>query len=826
MQTLLQDLRYALRQVWKSPGFTSIAAVTLALGIGANTAIFSVVNAVLLRPVPYPDSDRLLLLWSSAPAQGLPRFSSSPVDYRVWRSESHSFQNMGAFSNGGISMSLEGHAPEMLTSASITASLFPALGVQPILGRFFTDRNEQWGEHRVAILSYGLWERSFGSDPNVIGRQVHLGGEIYTIVGVMPKDFRFFKRPVVIWTPLAFAPKDNMNTRNNHFVWVVGRLKPGVTAPQAESDLNVIAARVAKQFPENAGLGVRTQSIRDNLVGDVRPALWALFGAVLFVLLVACVNLANLLLTRAAARQKEFAVRSAMGASRARLVRQFVSESILIAILGGAAGLLLGYELLRLVTAVLPATFPTIQTVRMDPYVLGFTAAMALGSVLLFGIVPAFEASRTDPRQALHESGRSSTQGRRARQFRNGLVITELALATSLLAGAGLLIKSFSHLQHQDFGFEPQHLLTFGLPLDDVKYPKPPKAVVFIQQVISRVQQLPSVQAVGIVNTLPLLNGMGWGKEISGEGFPPMHSMADVPNVQFNLVSPDYFKAVGARLQAGRSFADSDTAKSQPVAIVNEAFARRFYPHQSVIGKIIRLLPPPELIPQLPPTPEPEPLAPFRNVVGVIADMKNIDANQPADPEVFVPFTQYEGEGWGSAPMFAVRTDGDPGAIAPAIRNAVAEMDSQQAVADVTPMTDLVESSVAQSRFNAVLLGTFAAMALLLAAIGIYGVISYGVSVRTQEIGVRMALGADRRSVVSMVLKESMKLVAFGLFAGLVLALALTRLLVSLLFGVRSADPVVFAAISLVLLSAALLATLLPARRASALEPMQALRTE
>ncbi len=823
---MLQDLRYALRQIWKSPGFTTIAVLTLALGIGANTAIFSVVNAVLLRPMPYPNADRLLLLWSSAPSQGLPMFGSSPADYRVWRSDNHSFGNMGAFSNSGISMSLEGHAPELLVSSAITANLFPTMGVQPFLGHGFSEHNEQWGEHRVAILSYGLWERSFGSDPNVIGRQVHLGGELYTITGVMPRDFRFFKRPVVIWTPLAFAPHDNMNTRNNHFVWVVGRLKSAVTPQQAASDLNVIAARIAKQFPENAGLGVRIQTFRDNLVGNVRPALLAIFGAVLFVLLVACVNLANLLLTRAASRRKEFAVRSAMGASRARLVRQFVNESLLIAILGGAAGMLLGYELLRMVTAVLPATFPTIQTVRMDPYVLAFTALMALGSVLLFGIVPAFEASRADPQQVLHQTNRSSTQGLAARRFRNGLIVTELALATSLLAGAGLLIKSFSHLQHQDFGFEPQRLLTFGLPLDDVKYPKPDKAVPFVDQVISRVQQLPGVRAVGLVSTLPLGYGMGWGKNVSGEGFPPMNTMADVPNVTFNLISADYFRAMGARLQAGRAFATSDTAKSQPVAIVNEAFARRFYPNQSVVGKTIRMLPPPELIPPQPANQPPEPLAPYRTVVGMVADLKNSDANQPADPEVFVPFTQFEGEGWSNGPMFAVRTDQDPATLASGIRNVVAEMDPQQPVAEISPMTQLLERSVAQSRFNALLLAIFAATALLLAAIGIYGVISYGVSIRTQEIGVRMALGADRRSVVSMVLKESMKLVAFGLFAGLVLALALTRLLASLLFGVRTADPMVFAAISLVLFGTALLATLLPARRASALEPMQALRAE
>jgi len=401
-----------------------------------------------------------------------------------------------------------------------------------------------------------------------------------------------------------------------------------------------------------------------------------------------------------------------------------------------------------------------------------------------------------------------------------------MALATSLLAGAGLLIKSFSHLQHQDFGFEPRHLLTFELPLDDVKYPKPDKAVVFIDQVLGRVQQLPGVRAVGMVDTLPLGYGMGWGKSVSGEGFPPAHSNADVASSRFNLVSPDYFKALGARLQAGRAFAASDTASSPAVAIVNEAFARRFYPNQNVIGKTIRMLPPPELISPQPANQPPEPLAPYGTVVGLVADLKNTDANQPADSEVFAPFTQYGGEGWGNGPMFAVRTEGDPGSVAFAIRNAVAALDSQQAVAGVAPMTDLLERSIAQSRFNAMLLGIFAGMALLLAAIGIYGVISYGVSIRTHEIGLRMALGADRRSVVSMVLRESLRLASLGLVAGLLLALALTRLIASLLFGVRTADPAVYAAITLVLFGAALLATLLPARRASALEPMQALRTE
>jgi len=822
----MQDFRFAARQLWKSPGFLLVAVVTLALGIGANTAVFSVINAILLRPLAYLDPGRLTLIWSSVPSQGLPIFSSAPPDYRAWRSENHTFADMGAFSNGGVNLSVEGQPPQELTSSRITASLFRTLGVRPILGNWFTERNEQWGEHRVAILSYGLWQRSFGGDPNIVGRQVHLGGEIYSIVGVMPKDFVFFRRPVVIWTPLAWPPKDNMNTRNNHFLWVVGRLKPGVTEAQASSDLNVIADRIAKQFPENQGLSVRLQDIRDNLVGKVRAGLLALFGAVLFVLLVSCVNLANLLLARAASRHKEFAVRSAIGASRTRLVRQFISESVFLAALGGAAGVLLGTVLLRVFVSLLPATFPRIQSLRMDPYVLAFTAALALGSVLLFGIVPALEASRANPQEALHENARSVASGRRSRKIRSVLVISEMALATALLAGAGLLIKSFSRLLHQDFGFEPRQVLTFAMPMTEAKHPTDELQAAFVGQVLQRLRVLPGVTTVGIVNTLPLGYGMGWGKNVSGESFPPMHSMADVPNVLFNLVSSDYLRAMSARLIAGRHFSDSDTAKTHPVAIVNQTFAQRFYPNQKVVGKTIRLTPPQELIPPQPPEERDQPQAPYRTIVGIIGDLKNGEANEQADAEVFVPYTQFAGEGWGAAPMFAVRSEGDPASLTSAIRNAISDLDTEQPISDIAVMGDRVQKSLAQSRFTALLLGLFSSVAVLLAAIGIYGVISYGVSARSQEIGVRMALGANRSSVLAMVMKESLRLAALGLVVGLVLALGLSRMIASLMFGIRATDPAVYLLISAVVVVVALLAAAIPARRAAALEPMQALRAE
>jgi len=436
------------------------------------------------------------------------------------------------------------------------------------------------------------------------------------------------------------------------------------------------------------------------------------------------------------------------------------------------------------------------------------------------------EASRANPQEALHENARSVASGRRSRKIRSVLVISEMALATALLAGAGLLIKSFSRLLHQDFGFEPRQVLTFAMPMTEAKHPTDELQAAFVGQVLQRLRVLPGVTTVGIVNTLPLGYGMGWGKNVSGESFPPMHSMADVPNVLFNLVSSDYLRAMSARLIAGRHFSDSDTAKTHPVAIVNQTFAQRFYPNQKVVGKTIRLTPPQELIPPQPPEERDQPQAPYRTIVGIIGDLKNGEANEQADAEVFVPYTQFAGEGWGAAPMFAVRSEGDPASLTSAIRNAISDLDTEQPISDIAVMGDRVQKSLAQSRFTALLLGLFSSVAVLLAAIGIYGVISYGVSARSQEIGVRMALGANRSSVLAMVMKESLRLAALGLVVGLVLALGLSRMIASLMFGIRATDPAVYLLISAVVVVVALLAAAIPARRAAALEPMQALRAE
>ena len=826
MQNVLLDLRFAFRQLRKSPGFTLTAILTLTLGIGANTAVFSVVDAVLLRDLPYRDPKQLFMVWSSAPAQGLPQFSSSGPDYRAWRSENHSFENLGAYSGSSANLSVAGQMPETLVAAKLTASMLSILGARPLLGQSFSERHEQWSEHRVVLLSYGLWQRKFGADPTIVGRQVNLNGGAFTILGVMPQDFRLLDQPKAqLWTPLSWAPDDNMNTRNNHYLFVVGRLKPGLTESAAQADLDVIARSLERRFRENAGMGIRLQKLRDHLVGDVRPALLALFGAVLFVLLVACVNLANLMLSRAASRQKEFGIRCAMGANRPRLIRQFLIDSALLAVLGAGAGILVGSGILRAITTMLPTTFPTVGSISMDPRVLGFTAVLAVGSLLFFGLVPAFEASDAAPEQTLHDNQRGATQSRGSRRLKNSLVVTEIALATALLAGAGLFLKSFSQLQHQDFGFDPRNVLTFVEPLVGAQYDQEDKSLAFLQESIRRIQLLPGVRSVGIGTSLPLGFGMGWGKFVSGEGLPVPATTGDLPTCGFNLISPDYFKALGARIEEGRAFDDSDTGKSRPVAIVNQAFVKRFYPKGDALGKTIRLAPPDALRAQLPPPPAGVPQAPDRVVVGIVADLKNGNADHAADPEAFAPITQYAGEGWGPG-NFVVRTDRDPMAFVPSVQKLIASMDPQQPISDVDAMTSLLGRSIAQSRFNAVLLVMFAGLAVMLAAVGIYGVISYGVSNRTHEIGVRMALGADRTSVLRMVLRESFGLTAMGLIAGLGLALALSRLVRTLLFGVGVTDPAVYILTALALGAVAMVATLVPARRAAAIEPMQALRAE
>lgn len=833
METLLQDFRYALRILFKKPGFTAIAVLTLALGIGANTAIFSVVDAVLLRALPYPDADRLVMLWSTMQSQGVPTAGSAMPDYREWRDQSQSFEGLGGFYYGDFNLSGANREPARVQGAYITANLFPVLGIAPALGRGFSSEEEQFGRNHVALLSNELWQRRYGADPRIIGRSVTLGGDTYTVVGVMPPGMAFFdNQPVVeLWTPISFAPGDNFDTRNNHFVNLVGRLKPGVTLQQAQSEVSAIADRMAEQEKGNEGLGALLVPVREQLTGDVRLAVLVLLGAVAFVLLVACVNVANLLLARAAGREKELAIRASLGASRGRLIRQLMLESLPLGLLGGGAGLLLAVWGIEALVSMLPASVPRYNAITIDARVLVFTLGVSLLTTLIFGLLPAFQIARVDVQNALNESGRSGTSSRRQGRLRDMLVAVEMALALVLLIGAGLMIQSFMKLRQVDTGFSAQNTLTMRIPLPDSKYPVPqtlssptPTGLNFYDQLLERIKALPDVQAAAVSTMLPLGAGSGWGKFFSVEGRPAPPSIEQVPLVRFALISSDYLRTMGIALREGRAFTEQDTEKSQQVALINETVARRFFADEDPVGKTILMGPPESLLP--PEAQTPENRAVRRTVVGVIADVKGSSLEQSGRAEVYVPYHQYRREGWTNGLMLAVRSSTSSEKLLSGIREQVTALDADQPVTNVATMEERLSKSLAQARFSMLLLGLFAGVALLLAGVGIYGVMSYVVTQRTREVGIRMALGAQASDVLRLVVGQGMKVAFIGIGIGLIAAVALTRVMRTLLFGVSTTDPLTFTIISLLLAAVALGACLVPARRATKVDPMVALRYE
>ena len=833
METFWQDLKYGARMLAKSPGFTAVAILTLALGIGANTAVFSVINAMLLRPLPYKEPDRLVMVWSTAVSQGIPLSNTAPPDYRAWRDQNRAFEGMAAFDYGSFNLSFPGQEPERVQGARITASLFPLLGVKPGLGRTFLPEEEQFGHHRVVTLSDGLWQQRFGSDPNIVGRGINLGGEIYTVVGIMPQGIPFFDNlpPVDLWVALAFPPGDNMNTRNNRFLVVIARLQPQATLEQAQAEMTTIARRIEQEYKENVGYSARVVPLREQLVENVRPALLVLLGAVGFVLLVVCVNVANLMLARALTREKEFAVRAALGAGRTRLIRQVLIESVPLGLLGGGAGILLAAWGMDSLISLVPSDLPRFNKIAIDGSVLAFTLGISLLTALLFGLVPAFQTTKADAYEALKEGARSATQSRRRGDLRRLLVVSELALALMLLIGAGLMLKSFALLRQVDPGFSANNVLTMQIPLPNAKYPLPDRehlypqqAITFFEQLLERVEALPGVQAAGVSTTLPLRFGAGWNKYIRFEGRPAPTSLEQVPLVWFQLVSPHHFRAIGARLRAGRLFTELDNRQAPPVAIINEALARRFFLNEDPVGKTIVMNPPDNLLPPIPPG---SPRAPRRMIIGVIADIKNISLNQEAQPEVYVPYMQCEAEGWFNSMRLAVQSTSDPRSLAAAVRAQVSAIDPEQPVARAATMGELLGQSLSRSRFNMLLLNLFAALALLLAAVGIYGVISSSVTQRTHEIGIRLALGAQPRDVLKLIVGQGMVFTLIGVGMGLAGALALSTLLMSsLLYSVSATDPLTFVVIALLLVGVALVACYLPARRATKVDPMVALRYE
>jgi putative ABC transport system permease protein len=806
LETAAQDLRYALRILRRSPGSTAVALLTLALGIGANTAIFSVVNGVLLRPLPFPKQDQLMMVWERDTDGS--RMNTGWPTFMDWNKDNHSFAGIAALSFWTPTF-IRSHDAENLIGFRASAQFFEVMGVRPEYGRGFLPSEDVRGNNFVVVLSHSLWQRRFVGDPGIVGKPIQLGSRQYTVVGVLPADFPSVfsfdpRKAADIYTPLAYDASLPYACRNCRHLRAVARLRDGVSMSQASADMSQISENLFHAYPkEYSAPGIILTPLKDYLVGDVKPLLWALLGSVGFVLLIACVNVANLLLGWGARRQREVALRAALGAGRTRMIRQFLTESLSLSVLGGALGLLLAKGGLAMVQRLRLGNLPRIENIRLDGWAFAFTLGISLLTGLIFGVAPALRASKVDLNASLKEGGKS-TAGKERHRLRDLLVVADVALALVLLTGAGLMMKSFARLLDVKPGFEPSHTLTMGISLWGSKAADAP-AVVFFDRVLERVRALPGVESAAVVSQLPLGGNMDrYGIHVEGKSAP---NPEDDPSADRYSISPDYLRAMRIPLLSGRPFNEMDRVDSPKVVLVNEAFARQFWPVTDAVGKRLRFG---------------DDKGPLRTVVGVVGDVLHNGLDAPHTLQVYLPNTQFTD----SDVLLVVRTVNDPASLAGAVRHEIAGVDSQVPVTDVFTMDEVVAASVAKQRFSVLLFALFAAIALVLASVGIYGVISYGVAQRTNEIGIRMALGAEKRDVLAMIVGEGMKPALLGAAVGIAAAFALTRLLATLLYGVKPGDPATFVMVSAILICVALLACYLPARRAAKVDPIVALRYE
>jgi putative ABC transport system permease protein len=810
METLIKDIRYAMRGLVKRPAFTIIALLTLALGIGANTAIFSVVNAVLLRPLPFRDPEQVVMVWEDASFAGFPLNTPAPANYVDWKNQNQSFADMAASAEQSFNLTGDGD-PERVTAYAVTHNFFPLFGVQPLIGRGFLPEEDRPGSNKVVVLSYSLWQSRYGGDAHVLNRDIQLNGEKHTVVGVMPASFQFLDSEVRMWVPLALDQEDMAN-RGGHYLNVAARLKPGVVVTQAQADMNAIMRRIATDHPDDTfdgKLGAVVLPMRDQVVGAARGSLVVLVVAVAFVLLIACANVAGLLLARAVGRRREIALRMALGAGRPTVVRQLLTESLLLSLVAGVLGTFLAYWSFSFLQRLVPEEMAVSMSLHIDTRILLFTILISIVTGIIFGLVPALQAAKVDLNEALKAgSSRVTSTG----ALRSSMIVFEVALSLVLLICAGLLIQTLFQIFRQYSVLEPEKILTMRTVLPREKYKEPTQRNNFYRQVLERVEHLPGVDAAGYATSVPL----SWKGGTSG--FLPEGIKSPIPGMAYDAnhreVSANYLQTMNIPLRAGRYFDGRDNEKSMPVVIINETMARQYWPGENALGRRLKIGDPDE------------PGKQWKQIVGIVADVRQMGLDEPVKAEMYLPYQQVTDWPFFAPRDLAIRTSGDTSNLVGSVRQIIREVDPDQPVSNVATMAELLGTEASQRRMGMIMLVAFAALALLLASLGIYGVLAYFVTQHTSEIGVRLALGATTRNILFLVLRKGMGLTLLGVVIGLAAALAFTRLMSSLLFGVKAIDPLTFVTVPLLLAGVALLACYLPARRATKVDPLVALRYE